>query len=118
MDKNLMSQIFDKRPHVSETCPRCRGRGSITRHYSLVLNDGPIPGAPENAIPAFVVGACDIFDTTREAAEIATRYRIPVAFDFNEIVVVVKPDDDPVAVARAWWMRKHKETPEQTAARR
>jgi hypothetical protein len=54
----------------------------------------------------------------RLADDIAKRARRPVAFDFNGRIVVVRGNDDPQRIARAWWQRTYNETPEESFAKR
>lgn len=108
---------FDQRPRITETCPRCRGCGTIERAYALAPTDR-VRDAPPDAIPAVVVGSFDIFTACNEAAAIATAAGIMVAFEFLDHTVVVRRGDDPETVARAWWHTQYGETPEQSRARR
>ncbi len=108
---------FHERPRRTERCNRCHGTGHVDLGYALAAID-VVVGAPTDAIRAVVVGAYDIFTACREAADIARKSGQPVAFEFNGPCVVVRPDDDPVAVARQWWETVYHETPEQSAARR
>jgi len=115
------TRIFDSRPTKIESCPRCRGYGSIRVGYALhPLTDElpPIAGAPKDAIRAFVAGSFDVFHAAREAADLARLANRPVAFNCIDHAVVVRPDDDPDQVARAWWQLQYGETPEDTWARR
>jgi hypothetical protein len=109
--------LFDNRPTRSQTCPRCRGCGTVVESYALVLS-GHIDGAPDDAVYAFVRGSFGIFTACKEALDVAKRARRPVAFRFIDHVVVVRGDDDADLVARAWWQRTYNETPEATLARR
>ena len=115
------AELFDSRPARTEVCPRCRGCGDIRIEYALHPWDallGPIDGAPEGAVCAFVGGSFDVFYAAREAAELAQRASRPVAFKCIDHTVVVHPKDNPDLVARAWWMLQYGETPEITWARR
>lgn len=114
-------ELFASRPAKSEVCPRCRGCGNVIVGYALYpWNDrlDPIEGAPEGAVRAFVSGAFDVFYAAREAAELARRADRPVAFSCIDHAVVVRPNDDPDQVARAWWLLQYGETPEATWSRR
>lgn len=114
-------ELFDSRPARAETCPRCMGCGSIDAGYALhPWNEEltRIDGAPDGAVLAFVGGSFDVFSAAREAKELVRRSGRPVAFQFLDHAVVVRPDDDPHQVARAWWLLQYGETPEDTAARR
>lgn len=109
---------FTARPYREETCPRCRGDGQIDIPYALHHEEDPIEGAPEKAIRAVVLGSFDIFTACHEAVAVAKEAKRPVAFKFNDLVVVVRADDDPNKVARRWWFDTYKETPEETWRRR
>lgn|SRR5512142_66194 len=109
--------LFDGRPARTRSCSACHV-GAVPDPYSLAPLDVAVKDAPVTAVMAIAVGSVDIFETTREARELADRARRPVAFDCQGFTVVVNPDEDPEAVARAWWWTRHGETPEQSAARR
>jgi len=110
-------KLFDERPTRTRTCPQCHGHGNVIEGYALAQGE-PIESAPKAAVYASVAGSFDIFTACKEAREIAKRADRPVAFDFNDQVVVVHASDDPNQVARAWWLKAYGETPEQTRARR
>ena len=95
----------------------CHGHGQVPVPRWLAPYS-EVPGAPEDAVTALVVGTASIFEATREANEIAARGGCPVAFDFNGKLVVVRPGDDPELVARAWWIDFYERTPEESAALR
>jgi hypothetical protein len=109
---------FVSRPDRVRACPTCAGHGRVAAPYYLVSYDQPIPGAPVGAIMAMVCGAASIFEATHEAHDIAVRWALPVAFDFNGLLVVVRSTDVPAHVANAWWLERYGETQEQSAARR
>jgi hypothetical protein len=109
---------FDERPHRTERCSRCGGCGTMDVAYALVPADAKVVGAPKGAICAFVVGSFDIFTACEEAADIARKSGSPVAFEFNGSCVVVRPKDDPGAIARRWYVKTYGETPEQAWERR
>jgi hypothetical protein len=112
-------ELFSGRPSRSHVCHMCRGRGRVPDPYCLApVPASLVPGAPPGAVTALVRGASSIFESTAEAAELARRSSRPVAFDFTGHLVVVLPGDDPVQVARAWWLSCYGETPEESAARR
>lgn len=113
--------LFASRPLLEEPCRACRGTGVRLGSYALhaasrgmALEDE----VPAGAVRAFVVGSSSIFEACREAAEVAGRAGRPVAFMFNDLLVVIKPGDDPDLAARTWWQLAHGETPEQTWERR
>ncbi|HSN25525.1 MAG TPA: hypothetical protein VLT45_04545 [Kofleriaceae bacterium] len=112
------SDFFTKRPRRRVCCSSCGGRGWNEETFALAPSDKPIAGSPVESIAASVVGASSIFDACREAKAIAVYAGRPVAFDFNNRLVVVNAGDDPDTIARAWWHDAYGETPEQTAARR
>ncbi len=107
--------LFDRRPRTS-TCPRCDGCGHVVEPYALMPHEH-LEGAPADALCAAVAGSFGIFAVCREAAELAGRAGRPVAFDFNDHLVVVRAGDDPDRVARSWWQRAYGETPEAMFAR-
>ena len=109
--------LFDDRPARPQTCPRCRGCGTVDDGYALAPAE-PFDGAPAGAVHASVVGASDIFEASREAVDLARLAGRPVAFEFNDQVVVARAGDDPDKISRAWWQRQYNETPEATFARR
>ena len=109
--------LFDGRPARTRSCSACHV-GAVSDPYGLAPLDIAVKDAPVTAVMAIAVGSVDIFETTREAREIADRAGRAVAFDCQGVTVVVSPGDDPDAVARAWWWTRHGETPEQSAARR
>jgi hypothetical protein len=112
-------ELFDSRP-ARTVCPRCRGCGNVSIGYALrQWNDqlGPIAGAPESAVRAFDGGSFDVFYAATEAAELARRAD-RVTFQCIDHAVVVRPNDDPDQVARAWWLLQYRETPEATWSRR
>lgn len=114
--------LFDRRPKRVRKCPRCHGCGTIVDSYALMPSPRTdafkLAGTPLDTLCAFVVGSFDIFEATREAVDLAKRSRRPVAFEFNEQIVLVRASDDPDAIARLWWKNAYGETPEQTFARR
>lgn len=114
-------ELFHSRPERMETCSRCGGHGRINVGYALHPWDdslSPLHGIPENAVRSFIGGSFDVFESTKEAAELARRADRPVAFECLDHVVVVRPGDDPDQVARAWWLLQYGETPEATRSRR
>lgn len=115
--------LFSSRPERIQKCARCGGHGEYVDQYALAHNtdayaDRLATHRRAGLVIARVRGASDIFESCNEAAEIAERAGRGVAFWFNGRAVVVKPGDSGDAVARAWWMDVHGETPEQTRARR
>lgn len=115
--------LFSSRPERVVKCARCGGHGEYVDQYALAPNTGTYAdqlAAHRRAglVIARARGASDIFESCREAAEIAGRAGRGVAFWFNGRAVVVKPGDSGDAAARAWWMDVHGETPEETMARR
>lgn len=114
-----ISKLFSDRPNNSVNCFRCCGTGRVELSYALAYREDPIEieGMPD-AIHARVYLGSSIFEATKEASEIAHRAQFPVAFVFQDRLVVVRPGDDPDIVARAWWIGARGETPEQTFARR
>lgn len=113
--------LFSSRPTRTQVCARCGGEGTVAQPYYLTTNPpsmGPVRGAPEGAVHAFVVGSAFIHEATREASEIARRAQRAVAFEFMERLVVVRPDDDPEQVWRAWWTEFYGQTFEQSVASR
>ncbi len=108
-------QLFKRRPRRSSQCLNCRGLGHVDRGYYLQPS---LLTIREGAFTAVVVGSASIFEATQEGSELAKDAKIPVAFCFIDRIVVVGPDDDPVQVARNWWIDFYKETPEESAARR
>jgi hypothetical protein len=115
--------LFDDRPVRSRTCRICHGHGTVIESYALApcereRLDECFDGVPADVVCAAVVGSFDIFTACKEAVDVAKRARRPVAFDFNDQLVVVRSDDDPDKIARAWWQLAHNETPEATFARR
>ena len=111
-----VKKLFD-RPLQLRECSSCHGLGHVPVPRWLVPHS-EVPGAPEGAVTAAVVGSASIFEAIREAREIAARGKFPVAFNFNGKCVVVRPDDDPEQVARAWWIAFHGRTPEESDAQR
>lgn len=116
-------ELFSSRPERIEKCARCGGRGEYVNHYALRHNDNSHADRMAvhrraGLVIASVRGASDIFESCNEAAEIAARAGRAVAFWFNGRAVVVRPGDVGDAVARAWWVDVHGETPEETYARR
>ncbi len=109
--------LFDGRPTRSQTCPHCRGCGTVIEAYALVPTER-FDGAPPNALCAFVVGSFDIFTASKEAVDLAKRAKRPVAFEFNGQVVVARGGDNPDRLSRAWWQLQYNETPEAAFARR
>ncbi len=112
--------LFDSRPARVEQCSRCGGTGSHVDLYALRPGSRRELALQRRAgmVIATPVGASDIFECCREAAEIAERAKRPVAFQFNEQVVVMKPGDNPNLVARSWWQAAYGETPEETMEKR
>jgi hypothetical protein len=109
--------LFEGRGARTRSCSACHV-GAVPDPYWLAPLDGFVVGAPVTSVMAIVVGSAEIFETTREAREIADRADRPVAFDFRNIKVIVSPGEDPDAVARTWWFASHGCTPEQSAERR
>lgn len=121
-----------------EACPSCGGCGKVRKVESRVLwtsaeyterfgdNWRPTPltldpkyDAPADALICVVIGgACSIYEACREGAELAVLAERPVAFTFNEHLVIVRPGVDPDAAAREWWKRAYGETPEESWSRR
>jgi hypothetical protein len=109
--------LFEGRGARTRSCSACH-IGAVPDPYWLAPLDGFVIGAPVTSVMAIVVGTAEIFETTREAREIADRAGRPVAFVFRDIKVIVKPGEDPDAVARTWWFASNGCTPEQSAERR
>lgn len=118
LDEGSDARLFSDRAPQVRACSRCSGSGYLVLPYWLAPWPVPLAGAPPDSIWATTVGSAHIREATLEASELARRANRPVAFDFNDLLVVVRPHDDPEEVWRSWWMAKHGETPEQTAARR
>lgn len=121
--KNDDETLFSSRPERIEKCLRCGGLGEYVDHYALYHNDNSHADRMAvhrraGLVIASVRGASNIFESCNEAAEIAGRAGRGVAFWFSGRAVVVNPGDNGDAVARAWWMDVHGETPEETYARR
>ena len=114
-------ELFLSRLEKTEACSRCEGHGRISVGYALHPWDDSLPplhGIPENTVRVFVGGSFSVFESTKEAADLARQADRPVAFGFIDHVVVVRPGDDPDQVARAWWLLQYGETPEVTRYRR
>jgi hypothetical protein len=77
-----------------------------------------VKDAPAGSIPAHARAGSDIYECVGEASIFSKQVGTPIAFEFNELIVVVKPTDDPELIARDWWVRRYKETPEQSWAKR
>jgi len=112
-----VNRLFTDRPEKTHPCHSCSGTGMVSKRYWLAPTNA-VEGAPEGAILAVVMGSASIFEAMGEASDIARRAQRPVAFDFIDKVVVVRPDQDPNFLGRSWWIARYGETPEQTAARR
>src|SRR4026209_1561569 len=117
-DSDKVAALFDERHARIEVCPRCQGHGNIDLGYALSPSLSPISGAPEGAIRAIMVGSFDVYQASREAAEIARRSGRIVVFQCLDHVVVLHPGADPDQVARSWWLLQYGETPEDTLSRR
>jgi len=116
-------ELFDGRPKITKPCPHCSGHGRVTVGYALIHFERasmpePLDRIPPDAICALVVGSSGIYECCKEAVEIAARAQRPVAFEFCSQIVIARAGDDPVRLAREWWMIEYKETPEASAARR
>lgn len=118
-DKTAMTamDLFATRPAWGEVCFQCKGHGKICVSYALHPLNVPLEGAPEDAVRAFIGGSFDVFTAAREAAELARSAKRPVAFQCLDHLVIVGPHDDPEQVARAWWLKQYRETPEVSRAR-
>lgn len=113
--------LFSSRPARAQACASCGGQGSVRQPYWLIPNPpsmGPVRGAPEGAVHAFVAGSAFIQEATQEASELAKRAQRPVAFEFIGKLVVVHPGDDPDLAWRTWWIGFYGRTPEQDAGSR
>lgn len=118
LDEGSDARLFVDRAQRVRACSRCSGSGYLVLPYWLAHSSVPPAGAPPDSIWATTRGTAHVREATLEASELARRANRPVAFDFNDLLVVVRPHDDPEEVWRSWWLAKHGETPEQTAARR
>lgn len=123
----------------TETCLDCGGSGKVHKRESFALltpdeymrlgsgrSEAPALsdkyGMPAGGLPTDAVvcwaGNTTIFEACKEGVELAAAMGHPIAFEFNEHVVVCRAGDNPDAVAKEWWQRCHGETYEQTAAKR
>lgn len=73
---------------------------------------------PSDILSALVVGAQHIRDVTIAASRVANTQRKTVAFEFNGQTVIVKPDDDPEKIWRAWWEKEYGKTHEESMRQR
>lgn len=124
MTEDEIKHLFYSRPARTQPCPgcqpcsRCDGSGIDQIRYSLIYSDKPVKDAPAGSIPAHARAGSDIYECVGEASIFSKQVGTPIAFEFNELIVVVKPTDDPELIARDWWVRRYKETPEQSWAKR
>lgn len=99
------SALFTSRPPLpDEPCGRCAGTGRTTRTYVLVhsIDVRLDRWAAQGMVTAHARLGSHVVDCCREAVGIAAAAGRPVAFRFNDQVVVVRPGDDPDAVALSW----------------
>jgi hypothetical protein len=118
-----------------ETCRECQGTGKVHKreHFSLLTPDeqaklfGPDRAptvfdtkhdVPANAVVCWAGAGASIFEACTEGVTLARAFGRPVAFEFNETVVVCSSDADPEDVAKRWWKRAYGKTYEQSAADR
>ena len=111
------ASLFRDRPARSTNCTSCGGRGHVDQPYALRWTP-TLMGAPPDAATATVVGTVSIFETTREASEIARQAKRTVAFYFMDKLVVVEPHDDAGQVARRWWLEFYGKSYEESVAER
>ena len=118
-----------------ETCSQCRGTGTVRRreYFALLTPDEQVKlfGAdrittaidpkckggddvPPNAVVCWCGAGCTIFEACKEGVTLARAYGRPVAFEFNDAVVICHSDSDPDAVAKAWYPRAYGKTYEQS----
>lgn len=102
-----------------EQCSRCHGTGRVRKHRATMdvasadeafVNKAQVALAGAAATDAdfvFVLGASTIYEACREASERARERGKNVAFDFNGLLVVVTPTDDPDQVGNGWWQRMY-----------
>lgn len=113
---------------ITGACPTCGRPGYVTRRFRALvteIDEDVIAYAhaqddlarlrraaifavrdratiPSHAICACVEGGSNIFDATAEGVEVATSENRPVAFVFNDRLVICPPNGDADAIARAW----------------
>ncbi len=123
------AELFSSRPERTVACACCHGTGTRRDTYALRAPSSVDRVAArlegldgdavlEGAVVASVAGASSIFECCREALEIAERSGRPVTFRFNDRVVSVKADDDPLLVAKRWWVGAYGKTYEQSMEER
>lgn len=118
--------LFARRRVLRKACAPCEGRGYRIEghclHAAHPVNPADLrelAGAPPDAILARVGGVSTIFESCLEAQALSMGAGgRPVAFSFNDQLVIVRAGDDPRAIARAWWLIAYGEEPEATWARR
>jgi hypothetical protein len=86
----------------------CRELAWIQPHELIQLD------VPPDVLQALVIGAQHIRDATIAASRVANVQRKTVAFEFNRQTVIVKPDDDPEKISRAWWEKEYGKTHEES----
>lgn len=94
-------------------CPHCGGTGSV-----MVEHPGGLLRWRAGNEYDVIGGAPSIFEVCNAASLLAQGRGSPVCFDFNGTPVEVHPDDNPVTVANAWWVKTFGETQEESYARR
>lgn len=101
----------------STDCNVCHGTGKV-RSPNFLVQDLELGYVYSGMVCATIAGSPSIFEVCREAQTIALGLGCPVAFEFNDVRVIVRPASDPDQVAREWWQEALGETPEESWARR
>lgn len=111
----------------TSTCYICRRPGWTRRKpYSLLTSEEDkngyftpkeielLKGAPTNAEVCTVHLGTTIYETVKEAKEIAEMMQKPIAFCFNDALVVVYRDSDVKDVIDKWWVKVYGKTQEES----
>lgn len=96
-----------------ECCTTCNGTGTVHCKQSFQLwtpdewqspfgPPKPIAGAPADAYVCVVQSGSTIVASCREGVEISVTVGRPVAFEFNDTLVVCRAWDDPRDLAAKW----------------
>ena len=122
-----MEKVIRKPKEWVEQCSHCHGSGQVRQRESFALYTpdeyevqplGEDADVPQGTYVCGVWGGSSIFEACKEGVGLAGRVNRPVAFRFNDTVVVCRADSDPESVAKEWYPRSLGKTYEQSMAGR
>ena len=112
-------------------CRNCGGTGTVHKRQTFALwtpeeyewagRPPTLPSSsnvPENTYVCEAAPGASINEAVREAIEIASVVKRPVAFEFNGVIAICSEASDAETVVRLWWRRAYGKSYEQSMSER